>query len=305
MGYTSFGTYQDESYVQTLYEIISYCVLAHMPIHRIFCLVGEGANGKSSFLRLIEKFVGNENVGSSKLSVLLRGSQRFETTQLYRKLVVLIGEVSKETLKETDELKRITGDDLVRIEFKNKDPFKFRSYAKPISAVNAMPPTPDKTVGFYRRWLIIDFPNTFEEKEKEITLTIPDYEFNNFARKSVNVLKGLLKEGKFTNDGDTKEKEKRYETRSTSLKEFIKEYCEEESDSKIPFKLFCNKFNSYLKERKLVAQSNKEISKNLKNLKYEIKTVSKKLNEGNYTTEQSVLGLKGEFDTENVWNNTI
>jgi phage/plasmid-associated DNA primase len=48
---------QDESYIKTIYEIMAYCLLADMPIHRIFCFIGDGLNGKGTFLRLIEKLV--------------------------------------------------------------------------------------------------------------------------------------------------------------------------------------------------------------------------------------------------------
>ncbi|KKK82765.1 hypothetical protein LCGC14_2800130, partial [marine sediment metagenome] len=47
-------------------------------------------------------------------------------------------------------------------EFKGKDIFDFRNYAKLIMATNSLPPTGDKTEGFYRRWKIIDFPKQFD-----------------------------------------------------------------------------------------------------------------------------------------------
>ena len=38
--------------IQTLYEILAYCLIPDYPIHRIFCFIGAGMNGKSCFLNL-------------------------------------------------------------------------------------------------------------------------------------------------------------------------------------------------------------------------------------------------------------
>ena len=44
-------------HVKTLYQIISYCLIPDYPIHRIFCFIGGGMNGKSKFLDLLRKFL--------------------------------------------------------------------------------------------------------------------------------------------------------------------------------------------------------------------------------------------------------
>jgi hypothetical protein len=42
-----FEQWVGKDYVQTLYEIIAYCLLMDYPINRLFCFVGSGLNGKS------------------------------------------------------------------------------------------------------------------------------------------------------------------------------------------------------------------------------------------------------------------
>ncbi len=66
-----FTEWVGEDYKQTLYEIIAYCLLPDYNIHRIFCFVGEGLNGKTSFLKLLKKFLGVNNITSTELDTLL------------------------------------------------------------------------------------------------------------------------------------------------------------------------------------------------------------------------------------------
>ena len=67
-----------------LKEIMAYCMLRDYPIHRIFCFLGAGLNGKSCFLNLVRKFIGENNVSSTELDILL--NSRFEITKLHKKI---------------------------------------------------------------------------------------------------------------------------------------------------------------------------------------------------------------------------
>ena len=104
--------------VKTLYEVIAYCLLPSYPIHRLFCLVGSGMNGKSCFLKLLKKFIGEQNVTSTELDTLL--ISRFEITRLHKKLVCMMGETNFNELDKTSIIKKLTGGDYIGFEYKNK-----------------------------------------------------------------------------------------------------------------------------------------------------------------------------------------
>lgn len=283
---------QDESYVKTLQEIMAYCLLSYMPIHRIFCFIGEGLNGKGSFLRLIEKLVGEDNTCATELEIL--SSLRFESSKLYKKLVCFMGEVDKGIFKKTKTLKSLTGEDMVRIEFKGKDGFDSKNYANPLIATNHLPETSDKTKGFYRRWTIVDFPNIFNEK-KNIIDEIPDIEFNNFCRKSMKIIRELIERGEFTNDGTIEQREDKYEKHSNYINEFVKLYCSLENDGWVEFSDLCEKYNEYLISEGLFKKSKIEIGRILV-LKGFVKKVKKITTNFGYndseTTKVCVFGIK-------------
>jgi len=264
-----FGEWVGEENKQTLYEIIAYCLLNEYPIHRIFCFIGAGLNGKSKFLELLRKFIGNQNCCSTELDTLI--ASRFEVTRLHKKLVCQMGETNFGEMRKTSLLKKLSGGDLIGFEYKNKNPFEDINNAKIIISTNNLPTTTDKTVGFYRRWMIIDFPNRFSEK-KDILEDIPEWEYENLCLKSCNILKGLLKKREFTNEGTIEERTKKYEARSNFLDEFISEMVNVEVDGYITKSDFFKKFFGWCGENRHRQMSEISLSKKMNERGFESST---------------------------------
>tara|TARA_R110002110_G_scaffold391243_2_gene604541 strand:- start:549 stop:2090 length:1542 start_codon:yes stop_codon:yes gene_type:complete len=256
-----FAEWVGEDNVKTLYEVLAYCLIPDYPIHRIFCFIGSGMNGKSCFLNLLRKFIGHDNVCSTELDTLL--TSRFEVTRLHKKLVCQMGETDFNEMNKTSILKKLSGGDLIGFEYKNKDPFEEINYAKIIIATNNLPTTTDKTIGFYRRWMIIDFPNQFSEK-KDILDDIPEEEYSALAVKCSYILKDLLKNRTFTNEGSIEERMRKYEDHSDPLEKFLNEFVEDSAESHIWKSEFSKKLNGWCKENRFREMSDVVIGKKMK-----------------------------------------
>jgi putative DNA primase/helicase len=246
--------------VLLLKEIIAFCMVRDYPIHRIFCFIGAGSNGKSCFLRLLKKFIGADNVCSTELDTLL--ASRFEVTKLHKKLVCQMGETNFSEISKTSILKKLSGDDTIGFEYKNKNPFDEFNYAKILIATNNLPATTDKTIGFYRRWVIIDFPKQFTE-QKDILAEIPHEEYENLGMQLIEILTQLLKKRTFHNEGSIEERQKRYEDKSDPLEKFIKENTEECYSSFIFKYDFEKKLNDWCKENRHREMSDVAIGKKM------------------------------------------
>jgi len=257
-----FEQWVGEKYIKTLKEIIAYCLLPDYPINRMFCFMGIGLNGKTCFLNLLKKFVGEKNVTSTELDVLL--TSRFEITRLYKKLVCLLGETNFSELSQTSIIKRLTGADTIGFEYKNKTPFDDLNYAKIIIATNNLPTTADKTVGFYRRWLIVDFPNTFSEKI-DILKEIPEEEYSSLATECVCRLSELLTKREFSLEGTIEERTKRYEEKSNPIEKFMQEFITDEDADGFIWKFeFEKRLNEWCKENRFRQMSGETIGKMMK-----------------------------------------
>jgi len=249
--------------VLLLKEIIAYCMIRSYPIHRIFCFIGSGLNGKSKYLDLLRNFIGFDNVCSTELDTLL--SSRFEITRLHKKLVCQMGETNFNEMSKTSQLKKMSGGDLIGFEYKNKNPFEDVNYAKILIATNNLPTTSDKTIGFYRRWIIIDFPNQFSEK-KEILDDIPQEEYNNLANQLIGVLMDLLKKREFHNEGTIDERIEKYESKSNFLETFLKNMTVNDINGYITNADFYKQFISWSKENRHREMSETSVGLSMKKL---------------------------------------
>lgn len=261
-----FKEWVGEEYVETLYEILGYCLIPSYPVHRIFCLIGSGLNGKSKYLAILRKFVGEKNCCSTELDTLI--NSRFEVTRLHKKLVCQMGETNFNEINKTSMLKKLSGGDLIGFEHKGKTPFEDTNYAKIIISTNNLPATTDKTVGFYRRWMIIDFPNQFSEA-KDILQDIPEEEYNNLATRCLLALNRVLDKRQFTREGTIEERIEKYESKSNFLEKFIKEFTVEDLNGYITKSDFLKKFGSWSNENKHRAMSETSIGLKMKQLGYE------------------------------------
>lgn len=255
-----FEEWVGKKYVHTLHEIIAYCCLRDYPIQMLFCFVGGGRNGKSQFQKVLQKFLGKTNVCSTELDLLL--GNRFESFKLYKKLACSLGETNFGMLNNTSLLKKLTGGDLIGFEKKNKDPFDDYNYSKILINSNSLPTSQDTSEGFYRRWMIIDFPNEFKEG-KDIITTIPDIEYNNLAKKVTEILPLLLDIGEFTNQGSINERINKYQEVSNPLPIFLNDCCDIIVGTHMRYNELYVAYKQYLLKRKRRVVSRKEFKEAL------------------------------------------
>lgn len=258
-----------------LYEILAYCLYRDYPIHRVFFLIGDGSNGKTSYLQIIEKFLGKDNICSTELDNLVgNNSSRFETMKMYKKLACLMGETNFTNMTKTTMLKKLSGHDLIGYEMKGKQPFDDYNYSKLIIASNSLPVTNDTTEGLWRRCLVIDFPNKFNEKV-DIVKTIPEQEFNNLSRKCFNILKCLLEKRAFSDEGSIEDRKQKYIMASNPLPIFIKTFCKIEPSLYHRYSELYIEYTQWLKKNKKRIITKKEFTKYLNEEGFETRKTSK------------------------------
>ncbi len=258
-----FAEWVDPKYVDTLFEIIAYNTCLDKYMQMLFGLCGGGSNGKGTYMKVNYKFLGKENCVSSEIKAL--SEDRFEPAVLYRKLLCVMGEVSHSDLRNTNMLKKLGGEDPISFQFKGKTPFTGENTTTIACLTNSMPITPDKSIGFYRKWMLIDFPNQFDIVKGNFIDRIPEVEFNNLAKKSLRILKELYERQEFTNGGTFEDRAKRYEERSNPVMRFVEEFCEEEPGQRISLRDFTNHLNKHIKIQKLRPLSAIQIGKILRN----------------------------------------
>ncbi|TFH13082.1 hypothetical protein E4H04_12620, partial [Candidatus Bathyarchaeota archaeon] len=148
--------------IATIQEGLGYQLYRLYPIHKVALFIGAGKNGKSQILELIKRLVGKENTSSVSLFELT--SDKFAASELYGKHSNIAPDVGSEELKYTGRFKAMTGEDTVRAQEKYGQPFSFLNYAKMNFSCNQVPPSPDNSDAFYRRFLCFKFRKRFLDR---------------------------------------------------------------------------------------------------------------------------------------------
>lgn len=274
--------------VETLYDFVAFSMSPTYFPHRICALIGEGRNGKTTYLSIITKLLGDENVCASDLDELL--NNRFASFALYGKLLCWLSETDLSLMKKTGKMKALTGSDNISFEPKGKSTFNGKNTAKLVVAANTLPLSEDLSYAFFSRWLILKFPNTFTEK-KDLTHIIPDVEFENLAFKCMNRLSRINKTGEFKNEKAPEFREEEYRKASTPVLQFIEDFCDVGYNKKVQKTLFQEALRHYLEKNQRRALTPHAIAAMLKASGYEIVRENIYAQNNERTTIQVIYGL--------------
>jgi len=146
-----------------LQQFFGYCLTRETKYGKCLLLKGDGSDGKSVILKILQAMIGEENCSAVQMSRL---EDPFERATLYGKLLNLSTEENKGVFGSAF-LKAIVTGDLVNASFKHKDFFQFRPYCKLAFASNFFPNVGDNSDGFFRRILPIKFTRQFQDHEQD------------------------------------------------------------------------------------------------------------------------------------------
>lgn len=250
--------------VDILLEVIGFCLYREYFIAKALMLVGEGSNGKSTFLNLIKEFLGKENVSGRSLQDL--EENRFAKADLHHKLANIYADLPDRALWRTGTFKMLTGRDLIAAERKFQQGFTFENYAKLLFSANKVPEAYDDTQAFFRRWIIIVFPNQFVNDKADPyilkKLTTPE-ELSGLLNLAIEGLKRLLKNGTFSYSKTTEQIREDYIRKSSPVAAFIMDCMEVDSDAFIEKKELYTVFAEYCRARGLPTISQDSFFKKL------------------------------------------
>lgn len=129
------------------------------PVHRAAMLTGSGRNGKGTYLRMVGRLVGDEHRSSMTLQSL--SEDKFAAAELFGMQVNICGDLSDKFVRFTDFFKMATGGDRLTAQRKYGHPFSFTNRALMMFSANSLPGTADATEGFWSRWLILPFDQSY------------------------------------------------------------------------------------------------------------------------------------------------
>ena len=206
---------------ELLYQIVGYCFMKKPLLGKFFIIYGEGATGKSTYLKMIAKMVGEDNTSYLDLQDL---ETRFMPSEMFGKLLNIGDDLPYKTLANSSTLKKMVTGETITAEQKFGQPFTFANFATMIFATNKLPPISDKTTGLYRRLMIISINKVIENPDPFYLqkLTTMDYEY--LFYKGIQGLRKAITDNSFTMTPEVRRELKIFEHSQSSLLTFLDEY---------------------------------------------------------------------------------
>lgn len=124
----------------------------------ILFLTGHGSNGKHVYEALLQAFFGSDATEAISLEELM--NSRFAMGYLRRARICISSETNPDKTK-TELIKKISGNDWISSDVKNKDRARFKAYTQLIFDSNSMPIFEDTSYGFARRFTRVVMPYKF------------------------------------------------------------------------------------------------------------------------------------------------
>jgi P4 family phage/plasmid primase-like protien len=180
------------------YELPADLMTPERSIQKSILLIGEGSNGKSTYLTAVSNFVGSTNIVG--LSLQKMESDRFSASRLLSKLANICPDLPSSHLAGTSMFKAVTGGDAINAEYKYRESFEFRPFVRLVFSANQVPRSEDASHAFFRRWLVVPFDRTFEDGEQiprqELDARLSDpRELSGVLNRALNALPSLRQNG--------------------------------------------------------------------------------------------------------------
>lgn len=150
--------------VPTLYRIAAHALYPGVPEAKSVMIVGGGANGKSTYARVVEELVGADNTARVGLDEL--AENRFALSRTHNAHMVLDADMAVQRLNDLSPWKRMTGEQEVTADVKYEQPIRFDADGTFVALGNGVPEMPEENPALYRRWLYLPFPNQFSGEDR-------------------------------------------------------------------------------------------------------------------------------------------
>ena len=256
--------------IQMLQEFFGLCLTKATNYEKALFCIGEGSNGKSVVMHVLQEMLGMENYSAVPLD---KFKDQHYLADLFGRLANISIEATAEKYICDSNFKAIVSGDTIQADAKYKDPLKFKPFCKIVVALNQMPQVRDKSFAFYRRLLFLRFNKTFDgaDKNENLKYEIAEKELDGIFGWSLQGLKRLRERHHFelTKEMDIDIEQYRKENNAVLL--FVEEKCSVYKDLEISKDVIYKAYREWCEEGGYKSFSKSNFGRELKREFPEIK----------------------------------
>jgi putative DNA primase/helicase len=215
---------KDAERIALLQEFMGLLITPDSSFHKFLVMEGEGANGKSVALEIVEAMVGSANASHVPLEVF---GDRFQLTMTLNKLVNIAPEVNENIRINEGVVKQFVGGDRMYFDKKGIEGTDAKPSARLMVATNNRPPINDKSDGLWRRMLYLPFNVTIPTTEQDTQLAAKlKHELAGILNWALEGRKRLYARGRFEMPKLSEAGLQEYRKESNPAGIFLREHCE-------------------------------------------------------------------------------
>lgn len=235
LNYLDYVMEGDQDRIDLLQEWAGYLLTPTNYLQKFLVLEGLGGNGKTVYFAGIRAMLGRDNVSSVALENF---SGQFALSTTIGKQANICGDVGEIDGVAEGQLKQFTGGDCMTFDRKGISPLEVIPTAKLMMAWNLRPRFKDRSMGVWRRMMIVPFEREVEESRRITGMDSDKFwlesgEVPAILRWAIEGLDRLKTVGKFTQPEVSKQAITEYRHESNPASEFLNECLTEEPEGLI------------------------------------------------------------------------
>jgi len=189
------------------------------------------------------------------------------------KLLNIYADINDKKISDLDKFKLFISGDYVTVERKNGHPYEIIPKTKHYFSTNTLPEIQEDNTAVYRRFIIIEFPNSFEGKEDLDLLdklTTPE-ELEGIMWYLLRIAKRLSKQKEFTYKQSPDEIRMRWKQQSNAVFELIERsgFIQKRSDARITRAKLYTKYVQFCKSKHYTVKSANTVTRQVEKLGYQ------------------------------------
>lgn len=236
-------------------------------LEKIFMYVGEGANGKSTFLNVVESLIGKDNISNVSIHDLIYG--RFSRARLDGKSANIFADISTGELSRVGILKAIVSGDPIDAEKKGKDPFKLKNFAKLFYSCNQLPEINEDSDAVFRRFLITEWNQQFkgDKDDKNLIFELTtDEELSGILNLLIHKVRRLLSQQRLSYDQSTEQLRIEWKQRADPIQLFVNQFLVKKNGYVAIKSDVYSKYVKYCTDMKITPKNAAQFTKKMQNL---------------------------------------
>lgn len=262
----------DEDTAKVLQELFGYQLFSDARHEKIGVLVGCGRNGKSVIMKAVAYALGRDRVTNYSLPQIADKSG-IHISAMVGKMANICFD-SGSIVKVGDEclVKRYTSGEPLLCKKLYQQPYLTTDYPQSVIAVNALPQSSDMSNGWFRRFLIIEFPRQIPIEKVDNQL------FEKLKAERVGILlwvlegmKRLIEQGRFSHSEAIERVANQYRTDLDSVAEWLEEMGYFPTDKEnLPLLEVFQRYDQWREANRFQPMKRTTFRKRLEALKYKV-----------------------------------